>query len=107
MKTENRIRELRKAKGITQLRLSIELEVTQETISAYETGKHYASLRSLMRMAEIFDASMDYIMGLSNVRKPMQTADLTNSEIQILSAYRKMNMIQKEKTQSYMDGLLA
>ncbi len=34
---KNRIRELRAEKNITQLRLSLELEVSQETVSAYET----------------------------------------------------------------------
>ena len=37
---KNRIRELRAEKNITQLRLSLELEVSQETVSAYENGKH-------------------------------------------------------------------
>lgn len=39
---KNRIRELRAEKNITQLRLSLELEVSQETVSAYENGKHLA-----------------------------------------------------------------
>ena len=39
----NRIRQLRKEKNITQVRLSIELEVSQETISAYEKEKHFPS----------------------------------------------------------------
>ena len=39
----NRIKKLRKEKNITQIRLSIELEVSQETISAYEKGKYYPS----------------------------------------------------------------
>lgn len=42
---KNRIRELRAEKNITQLRLSLELEVSQETVSAYENGKHLPSLK--------------------------------------------------------------
>lgn len=63
-----RIRELRQEKRITQLQLSIELNVTQETISAYEHGRHLPSSSALIKMSELFDTSMDYIMGLSNVR---------------------------------------
>ena len=37
----NRIKQLREEYNMTQVRLSIELEVSQETISAYESGKHY------------------------------------------------------------------
>ncbi|MBR1931190.1 MAG: helix-turn-helix transcriptional regulator, partial [Lachnospiraceae bacterium] len=46
----------------------IELNVTQETISAYEHGRHMPSLEALMKMSDFFNASMDYIMGLSDVR---------------------------------------
>ena len=40
----NRIRELREEKHITQVRLSTELGVAQETISAYEQGRHLPSV---------------------------------------------------------------
>ena len=46
----NRIKELREEKKITQVRLSIELEVSQETISAYEKGKYSPSVKSLIRL---------------------------------------------------------
>ena len=50
---KNRIRELRAEKNITQLRLSLELEVSQETVSAYENGKHLPSLKSLIKMVQL------------------------------------------------------
>ncbi len=103
----NRIRELREAKGMTQLRLSLELDVTQETVSAYETGKHLASVKTLIKMSEIFNASMDYIMGLSDIRKPMKASNLNNDEVAVIGAFRKLNHIQKEKALSYMEGMLS
>lgn len=71
---KNRIRELRAEKNITQLRLSLELEVSQETVSAYENGKHLPSLKSLIKMADIFHVSTDYLIGRSDVRKPSATS---------------------------------
>jgi Predicted transcriptional regulators len=47
----NRIRELREEKHITQVRLSTELGVAQETISAYEQGRHLPSVSSLMKLS--------------------------------------------------------
>ena len=44
----NRIRELREEKQITQVRLSTALGVAQETICAYEQGRHLPSVSSLM-----------------------------------------------------------
>ena len=40
----NRIRELREARSMSQVRLSIELEVSQETVSAYESEKHFPAI---------------------------------------------------------------
>lgn len=59
----NRIKKLRKEKKITQIRLSIELEVSQETISAYEKGKYYPSAAMLIKLRDIFGVSIDYILG--------------------------------------------
>lgn len=50
---QNRIRELRQKKNLSQLQLSIELEVTQETISAYEHSKHLPSVTALMKMSQL------------------------------------------------------
>jgi transcriptional regulator with XRE-family HTH domain len=104
-KQPNRIKELREEKSMTQVRLSIELEVTQETVSAYEIGKHYPSAKSLMRMSELFDASMDYIMGLSPVRKMITEKSLPDDESRLLSLYRKLDATRKEKAHSYLQGM--
>lgn len=104
-KQPNRIKELREEKSMTQVRLSIELEVTQETVSAYEIGKHYPSVKSLMLMSELFDASMDFIMGLSPVRKMITEKSLPDDEYRLLSLYRKLDVTRKEKAYSYLQGM--
>ena len=102
---QNRIKELREEKSMTQLRLSVELGVSQETISAYEMGKHYPSVMSLMRMAELFDASMDYIVGTSPVRRTISEKALPDDEVRLLSVYRKLDATRKEKAHSYLQGM--
>ena len=47
----NRIKELRESKGMTQIRLSIELSLSLETVSAYENGKHYPRVENLIKMS--------------------------------------------------------
>lgn len=83
----NRIKQLREEINMTQVRLSIELEVSQETISAYENGKHYPSVAALLKLSEIFHASCDYILGLSEVRYPQENT--------------------KELLCAYLDGLIS
>jgi len=104
-KQANRIKELRDEKNMTQIRLSIELGVSQETVSAYEIGKHYPSVKSLMLMAELFGVSMDYIMGISTVRNAVLEEGLPDSEVKLLRLYRQLDKLKKEKTYAYMQGL--
>lgn len=101
----NRIKELRKEKNMTQLRLSMELEVTQETISTYESGKNLPSLTSLIKMSEIFGTSIDYIMNRTDQRFFVNTNDLSKDETRLLLYYRMLGQTQKEKVISYAQGL--
>ncbi|MDR0964293.1 MAG: helix-turn-helix domain-containing protein [Clostridium sp.] len=104
----NRIKELRNEKRITQLQLSIELGVTQETISAYEHNKHYPSVSALIKMTEIFEASMDYIMGLSVIRANLPEVDSSFAEQKayLSYCYQKLGSKNKTKLLSYAQGLV-
>ncbi len=103
---QNRIRELREEKKMTQLRLSIELDVTQETISAYEVGKHYPSVKSLLKMTELFRSSMDYIMGLSEIRLPTKKDGLPQDEAAVLSLFSELDSVGKQKAIAFIQGML-
>ena len=106
----NRIRELRQEKKITQLQLSIELNVTQETISAYEHGRHYPSVAALIKLTEIFDASMDYIMGLSDVRYYSDSSHINPEDAAqqalLVNIYKKLGTTNKIRLLAYAQGLL-
>lgn len=57
-----RLKELRMAKNMTQQRLAIELNMNQNTISRYESGERQADYRTLIRFADYFDVSVDYLL---------------------------------------------
>lgn len=107
MKT--RIKELRKEKKITQIQLSLELGVTQETISAYEHGRHLPSVAALIKMSEIFGCSMDYIMGLSSERSLLRgdgSNVLDSQKDFLLNCYRRLGSRNKSRLLAYAEGLL-
>ena len=58
-----RLKELRKRKGISQLRLATELNTTQNTISRYETGEREPGIAELIKIADYFNVSVDYLLG--------------------------------------------
>ena len=58
-----RLKELRKAKGISQLKLALDLSMTQNTISRYETGDREPGINELIKIADYFNVSIDYLVG--------------------------------------------
>lgn len=57
-----RLKELRKKKHMTQQRLAIELSMSQNTISRYETGEREADYKTLILLADYFQVSIDYLL---------------------------------------------
>ena len=58
-----RLKELRKKKGLSQLRLATDLNTTQNTISRYETGEREPGIDELIKIADYFNVSIDYLIG--------------------------------------------
>lgn len=58
-----RLKELRNAKGISQLKLAMDLNMNQNTISRYETGEREPGINELIRIADYFNVSVDYLIG--------------------------------------------
>lgn len=57
-----RLRNLREQKKISQLKLAMDLNMNQNSISRYETGEHQADYETLIKFADYFDVSIDYLL---------------------------------------------
>ncbi len=57
-----RLKQLRIERGLSQVRLAMELSVSQHTISRYETGEREADYAMLIRIADFFGVSVDYLL---------------------------------------------
>ena len=79
--------------------------MSQEAISAYEMEKHYPSVKSLLKLRDIFHVSIDYILGLSDEKCPtIQEKDLCPEEINIVQIYRDLDAPEKSRFLSYIHG---
>lgn len=58
-----RLKELRRQKQISQLKLAMDLGMNQNTVSRYETGEREADYQTLIAFAEYFHVSVDYLLG--------------------------------------------
>lgn len=57
-----RLKELRKKHNISQLKLAMDLQLNQNAISRYETGVREADYSTLIKIADYFDVSIDYLL---------------------------------------------
>lgn len=57
-----RLKELRKSKNISQIKLAIDLNTNQNTISRYESGEREADYATLIAIADYFKVSIDYLL---------------------------------------------
>lgn len=61
-----RLKQLRKQRNITQLKLAMDLNMNQNTISRYETGEREAGYNELIKIADYFNVSIDYLLERSD-----------------------------------------
>jgi len=57
-----RLKELRKSRNISQLKLAIDLNMNQNSISRYENGVREADYATLIKFADYFNVSVDYLL---------------------------------------------
>ena len=68
----NRIKNLREELNMTQQELADKLEGAKSTVAMYEKGNRKPSLEVLVKLSEIFDCSIDYLLGKTDVRKSIE-----------------------------------
>lgn len=61
-----RLKELRQEKGIGQVELSERLNMSKGIISLWENGLREPTMSSLIALAQYFEVSIDYLVGLEN-----------------------------------------
>jgi Predicted transcriptional regulators len=88
-----KLKTLRKEKGLTQLQLAERLGITKSVISAYESSSRYPSYDVLISIARIFGVTTDYLLGLGKGR----TIDVTGLMPEELEVVSKMVAVLKSK----------
>ena len=85
-----RLCSLREERNMKQNELAEKLNLKASAISKYEKGLTQPSIPTLMKMAEIFECSVDYLLGLSAIKNPYSSNQFTPKESDIIFKYRKL-----------------
>ncbi len=65
-----KIRDIREDRDLTQKKMSQILNCTQQTYSRYETGEITIDIYNLIKLANFYETSTDYLLGLTDEMKP-------------------------------------
>lgn len=78
MDLASRIKQLREGAGLTQLELAKILQVSNSTLSQYESGARVPSDEMKAAIADYFRVSLDYLYGRTNQKQPSSTIPKEN-----------------------------
>lgn len=88
----NQIKKLRQENKLLQKDLAEELDLTQQTISLYESNKREPDSETLQKIAQYFDVSVDYLLGISKERTPAdKIKEALSSDPELLDFWDKLS----------------
>ena len=79
-----RLKELRESQGLTQNDLAIHLHTARSTITLYENGTNEPDFRTLIKIADVFNVSLDYLLGRTD-KKYNSNLSIENKNKEIVS----------------------
>ncbi len=85
----NRIRDLREDKDLTQSDVAKATGIDQKTLSNYETGKTNPDSYVIIKLAEFFDVSADYLLG----RESEDSKKINNIKKRLWDIQKELNSI--------------
>ena len=105
----NKIKQLRQAKEMKQIELASYLNVTQGNISGWESGKWQPDQDALIKMANLFNVSIDYLVERNevlneNLEKRAPIPQFSAEEIKLIEMYRKLDDGNKKMVFGYAEN---
>ena len=73
MQFSDTLKKLREKNKLTQEQLAEKLMISKATVSHYEQGINKPNLDTIIKLAEIFDVSVDYLLGRTSVSTPFSS----------------------------------
>lgn len=103
---ESRIKQLRENRGLIQEILTSELGITQQMLSKYERDVLCIKVDVLKRIAEYFNVTTDYLLGVSEVKRDLQGQMKVNKTLDtyydLIEIYKGLDEYDQEMVWSIM-----
>ena len=105
----NNIKKLRTQKNILQTKLALDLNLTQEAISSYETERVTPSADILVKLADYFNTNIDYLLCRTTYDLPvseLKPNNLSDYQFQLYTKLNKLSMRDQELVNAYITALI-
>ncbi len=106
-----RIKELRKAEGISQAKLAEFIGVSAGNVGEWELGRSKPGADALVSLSKYFNVSTDWLLSgeAANTLILERTSggmELSSEEMELITKFRKLNERQKGKIEGHIEALL-
>lgn len=101
------LKKLREERGISQKQLADVISVSQQSINKYENHNIEPDIDTLIKMADYFETSVDYIIGHSKLRRKIENTrpyDLNAEETALIDEYRKLSPKQRRSIELIIEN---
>ena len=108
--SKNNLKQIRNKKGLLQTKVAMDLNITQETVSSYETGRVLPSSDMLIKLADYYNTSIDYLLCRTKYDMPIDSIkpdNISDKDFTIINKINKLSLADKDKIEAYIDGLTA
>ncbi len=105
---QNNFKNIRIKRDLKQIKVAMDLETTQETISSYETGRVFPSSDMLIKLANYYNTSIDYLLCRTKYDMPINTIkpnNINDDDFILLNKIKSLSNINRAKAEAYIDGL--
>ena len=106
MVLKKRLYDLRVDGDMTQYELAERLNLKASAVSKYEKGITEPSISTLIKIAEIFNCSVDYLLGLSDDKNRYSSKKFTLKEVNIITRYRELSLENQIRIDERINALL-
>lgn len=101
------LKKLREDASISQKALADAIGVSQQSVNKYENHNIEPDIETLIRIADFFETSVDYLIGHTSVRRKIEEVhifELNERESKVMEQYRTLTTKQKSCVDVVMDS---
>ena len=73
-----KLKSARSEKGFSQEDVAEKLKISRNAVSQYETGKRCPDLETLGTLADLYEVSVDWLLGTKNLKKPYDGSKISS-----------------------------